>query len=145
MRHVPIHARGMQSPTLLLATCALTLPINPARQFYQTWTDSTAYDTVQRNTAAWRNGTRQCSLQCTDWGRNVACCDGGRAAQGGLWGCARWASGRKAQGAWFSAQLWCTCRWQCRCQVAVAHKAADAALPLLLHPPPSLQRFSCRR
>ncbi|PSC67447.1 ligand-gated ion channel isoform A [Micractinium conductrix] len=25
--------------------------------------------------AAWRNGTRQCSLQCTDWGRNVACCD----------------------------------------------------------------------
>lgn len=55
-------------------------PAHP--QVYFTWDDSSAYETVRRNTELARNGSRTCGYPCTDWGRDVACCDGAPRAQG---------------------------------------------------------------
>lgn len=43
---------------------------------YMSWQDTEAAATVANNTAAWRAGQRDCAKPCTDWGRDVACCDG---------------------------------------------------------------------
>lgn len=54
---------------------SLPSPCTPTHRFYLTWQDSTAWETVQNATAAWRAGERACERPCTDWGA-VAWCVG---------------------------------------------------------------------
>lgn len=43
--------------------------------FVITWTDPTAFETVERATASWLAGNSSCGLQCTNRADGVACCD----------------------------------------------------------------------
>jgi hypothetical protein len=53
------------------ATPCCSLPAD----FYLTWNDPSAFETVTRTTAEWLAGNRSCERECTDWAGDVACCD----------------------------------------------------------------------
>ena len=44
--------------------------------FYLTWRDPAAYGTVRAATDAWLAGDASCEHMCSDWTRELSCCDG---------------------------------------------------------------------